>query len=405
MVLSPSSRWRTRRLSVVAGLVVGLTLGAGCDENKATTDARPDDSAGDAGEAVVRNRRIERAMGSAVTAPPPAEPGSQPPPNGLFDPPDAEKIHKLGAPATLQLFDEGSAPRVSLRPEITAGTVAPLRIAVSQKGSVLAQAGRGLQQKGDLSLPAVIYDLKLSVVAEAQLAAGAEGKKPPPAGGDAGAPVAAGPLFLVAEVAHAQLDPKRAKSESADKELKKLAGSRLISRYQPDGSIQEERIELAKDASAGVAPILRAVVEVLGVYRAPAPDKAVGAGAYWMITDRPKLGGLDVIRYRVVKVTSVEGNAASLEVDIRAYAVASATNRVKGIDPAFDALQFESLGKGTTVLPAGALAPTGGTLSYAVVGVWGQGGQPAGQLTLEGTSNVVGTATATEEPDPEEFSP
>jgi hypothetical protein len=109
---------------------------------------------------------------------------------------------------------------------------------------------------------------------------------------------------------------------------------------------------------------LGGLVDALSSFMAPVPDKPVGAGAYWMVTDRVASSGLDVVRYRVLRVQSVEKAGASLTLDTRKYAAdARFALPVAGPDAKLVMDQFDAQGKGALSLVPTAWLPHDGELT------------------------------------------
>jgi hypothetical protein len=65
---------------------------------------------------------------------------------------------------------------------------------------------------------------------------------------------------------------------------------------------------------------LSAIEEGLSVLYAPAPDKPVGEGASWVVSDRRVSFGSDAVRYRHFQLKRVQGDTAGIQVALRQYA-------------------------------------------------------------------------------------
>jgi len=128
--------------------------------------------------------------------------------------------------------------------------------------------------------------------------------------------------------------------------------------------------------------------------RVPAPDKPVGVGAYWMVTDRSSILGVEVIRYRVFRVQEVDKAKVKLSLEIRQYA---AKPSVQAAGEKLEVSRFESQGKGEVALILGnLLAPESAYKErmLAVEMAGGQGGPgpmggPMKGLQAETTAEVI----------------
>ena len=93
------------------------------------------------------------------------------------------------------------------------------------------------------------------------------------------------------------------------------------------------------------------------------PQKPVGVGAYWMVTDRSTTAsGVDVVRYRVYHLDSVENGRAVLSIDIRQYAAKQEVETGRG-GQKLGLDRFDSQGKGKVEWSAAALLPLHGELN------------------------------------------
>jgi hypothetical protein len=140
-------------------------------------------------------------------------------------------------------------------------------------------------------------------------------------------------------------------------QIAKIKGTELHYQVGPDGMLSDLAYALPKDADPGIETVVRALSEVLVLAALPVPQKPVGAGAYWMVTDRASTAsGVDVVRYRVYHVDSVENGHAVLSVDIRQYAAKQEVDTGRtGQKLAID--RFDSQGKGKLEWSAAGLLP------------------------------------------------
>lgn len=302
--------------SKVALLVLSLAIPAGCgDENKkpiAAVDAGPADAGskplpgGKLGEAL---RDLASANASANS-----EPGGGPPQTGIFEAGAADKEIGPNAQPVLKVIDDGSEPRVSVQPaDASKEEKFPFVL-------VLALGGKSV-------LPPLVIDLTVGPEkSESKDKPEKPGDKPAPSASAAVAP-SSGPPRVVATIGDVSLAEggKGAPKELTDA-LSKMKGSSVSFVLTKTGPVDIKR-QLNKDAQKQpelgklLDLQLRAISEGLSSLYVATPDKPVGVGGYWMVTDRHQSMGVEVVRYRVFKVTKVEGKNASVSLDVRQYAV------------------------------------------------------------------------------------
>src|SRR5262249_19812448 len=100
----------------------------------------------------------------------------------------------------------------------------------------------------------------------------------------------------------------------------KLKGTELRYQVGADGTVDDIKITLAKDADPLLEGNVRALANALSVANAPLPQAPVGVGGYWIVTDRGLTYlGAEVVRYRVFKVEKIEKDRATLSVEVRQY--------------------------------------------------------------------------------------
>lgn len=301
---------RTFWLSLVAASV--LTIGC---EDKPTVAA--DAGTEDAGARPALGGKLGQAV-KAVESGSPAASGAAdgPPPKGIFAPgtvPISDKV-----PPKVELFSEGSDPKIALHAaDIDAEQKVPLLVVLVQ--------GR------QMMIPPTQLDLVVSRKGDkAEGAPGAAATASPSAAPSA--PPADGARF-VARIA----DAKLLETEGMPKELgelsKMLKGNAIEFSLTKGGPVDFSRVVSTKDkkdskeaeAAKDAANLpLRIIEEALNGLYVPAPDKPVGEGAYWMVSDRHPSLGVDVVRYRVFRINKIEGDQASISIEIRQYAASDA---------------------------------------------------------------------------------
>ena len=115
-----------------------------------------------------------------------------------------------------------------------------------------------------------------------------------------------------------------------------------------------QRLQVAGN-SAVLEPFVQGSAVALASFALPYPDVPVGVGAYWMVKSRELAEGAEVIAYRMVKLTALEGGVATLSVDTRRYLVTPQL-ALQGLPP-HRVRQFQSEGSATLSLPVGSAFP------------------------------------------------
>lgn len=298
---------RTLRRRVVAPALALSLFATGCSDDKKTKEIA-DAGATDAGKGPELGGKLGEALRevASANASASADAAGGPPPSGIFGSGEADKALAPNAPPKLEVFDDGAAPRVS---------IAPVTPTADEKLPFVLVLGLG----GKSVLPPLAIELIVGPEG-AKKDEKAKGDKPkdakPAAGGSS-----EGPARITATLGNVSLAQG---GGGAPKELldalAKLKGSSVSFVLTKTGPVDFQR-HLAKDAEKQLDLHLRAIAEALGGLYVPAPDKPVGKGAYWMVTDRTESLGVSVVRYRVFKVTEVQGDQLGISVDVKQYAV------------------------------------------------------------------------------------
>ncbi|AUX30456.1 MULTISPECIES: hypothetical protein [Sorangium] len=354
---------------------VALSGLAGCDGDKSKAQAAADAGALDAGPALpVVGGKLGAELAEAAKSgghesrPAPGGAKDGPPENGVFSPQAAAAVLPKDVPYTIEVIDAGSEPRAQLAAK------------VDPKSEQKVAMTLGLRMGGPQGLPNLELGLSLKADKPAD--------KP-----KEGAPAA--PTKVTAKITSATLasmsiggPPK----ELADA-LAKLKGSALRYDLSPANVVSNQKPELAKDADPGLQPLLAALGEAITLLTPPLPDKPVGAGAYWMVTDRAVVSGaqLPVLRYRVFKIEKVEGDVVSFSVDTRQYAE-GADLKLPGPngDVTLTIDRLDSAGKGTLTWSPSSYAPGTADASQRLQALLvppgasgpGAGGQQAAQRSV-----------------------
>jgi hypothetical protein len=379
------------RLSLV---LVALVLAiAGCDDDGKSSSA--DAGVADAGnDPALMDPNIADALKSAgplSSGRPGPNTGDGPPPEGIFGPGGADKAHALGAPVKIALLEKGSEPRIKLRPPL----------ALKGKQTMQLQVVKRFQQQ---LLPSVDYTLEVQV-------SGGDEPKGPTEGATEPAPAPPGKPSIKFTVSKAKASQRQMGQlpPDVDEKLGGLKGTIIRANLEPDGSISNEIIEVGKDFNKGLGEIVNALQEMLTLLFSPYPEEPVGKGAFWLATDRARVGGMDVVRYRHSTVEEVEGNEFAVSVNVRLYsAVAQQLPAAIGPQPGLSMIGFESFGKGVFTRKADQLLPTSGQLKVPIHLTLSDGspppppqpGQPPQQRAMElAIESMAAIITPDQKPD------
>lgn len=350
VVAASTARRRWWSLLAFAPVACAAVLATGCegDEKKAPVDA----GAADANTGPVLDPALEKAMAGAASAKPAtsAAPsggnGNGPPETGIFAAGKADALQAVDAPSKIELIDAGSGDKVTLAPKLDG----------SEQKQSLTIAVRSGQRS---AMPTIEFSLSI--------------KADKPQEGAATVP-------MVAKVIDAS--PPKSQAGQMPKQMLdavgKLKGSVVRWQVAPaTGAASGWRFELAKDADKGLDLVIATLADAIAAVQVPVPDKPVGVGAYWMVADRAKPTGLEVLRYRVFRLQKVEGGVASLAIEVRQYATADTLAIGGPQNQQIHMEAFESQGKGTVDLAVGASYPRVADLGYRsaarVKGAQGQG--------------------------------
>ena len=247
----------------------------------------------------------------------------------------ADKAQAPGAPPKLELIGEGNAPRFQLTP------------APSDEQKATASVIVRLQNN---AIP-VDYALALKV------------DKPKDEKKDDKKADAPRSWRVAGKIAAVGLSPQLPR-ELSDK-LGKLKGTEMRYTLGPSAGVSDLGYTLAKEADAGLGEaVVKGLVDSISVSMPLLPSKPLGAGAYWMVTDRASTFGAEVVRYRVYHVEKVDKDGASLSVEVRQYAVKEDTD-IGG--QKMTLLQFQGPGKGKLDWISAALLTPRGEVSQRTV--------------------------------------
>jgi len=318
---------------------------AGCTEEEKKTQSSDADAGLEQGpQKPVLGGKLAAAVKAAESAqggPSGKGGGDGPPESGVFGPGLADRAQPAGAPARLEVLDDGKEPRVLLAPAPGDEQKETVSVTLRMQGSALP----------------VDYALVLKVDKPKDEKKG-EGPR----------------TWRVAGKIQSVAPSPQLPRELSDK-LAKLKGTEIRYTLGANGTLSDLGYALGKDAPTGIGEeLLRGLVNAIGTSMPSLPDKPVGMGAYWMVTDRASTFGVDVVRYRVFKVEKIDKDRATLSIDVRAYA----TKDDADLGQKLTLQRFESTGKGKVEWTAAGLLPSRGETSQRT-GINGtvSGGQPA----------------------------
>jgi hypothetical protein len=279
-------------------MLAAFLLGA-CEEEKKPEVA--DAGAEDAGAKELGGRLGQAVRAAASSDAGTAAPSDQPPASGVFGPGEADRALAADAPPKIEVFQDGADPKIQLAAH------AP---SAEEKLKLVLLFSSGGQ-------PFPPLDLSLVVAPEG---AKKDDKDQPTTEPKKDEPAPTGPPRIVVRIAEAKLAGQggKAPKEVADL-IGKLKDSKISFTLEKSGPKNFAR-ELTKDADKNLDIPLRALEDTLASVYVPAPDKPVGEGAYWMVTDRRASLGVNVVRYRVFKIAKINGDTAIMTVDLKQYA-------------------------------------------------------------------------------------
>jgi hypothetical protein len=330
-----ASAWAPRA-AVVACLALAA---AGCEDKPHASATSAASAAPSANAPLDLDPRLGAAVAAAASGAAPAgkpsgKAGDGPPESGVFGPGEADKLVARGAPLKVEVISDGAEPRVTVAPSIEPG-------GKDQKAKIAVSVRQGTGGR-DMAMPTVEFTLALSA--------------DKPKEGE-GTDVTA----KVTKVAPAASQPG-ALPQGAAEALGKLKGSVVRFSLDKNGAPGGFATERAKGADKELDVVLRPLADALGLLLVPGPGKPVGVGATWMASDRASMLGLEVLRYRAIKVEKIDGDAVALSIDVRQYAADPKGLDNMGLPPGVNASldAFMSQGKGDARYAGKTLLPASG---------------------------------------------
>lgn len=330
-----------------AVLLMAVALAA-CNEEKRSSSSADAGVADASTNGPVLGGKLGQAVAAAASAAPVQKsdkPDGGPPETGIFTPAAADAVHAPNAPPKIQLFAEGSDPKLPL-----AYTFAP---GAERKATVLLQIRAAQAAITPMTVSLVFKSEKPKDEKKADKDKAKEQDKP------------AEPSGLPVTVKFAEVKPLRGGDIGGD--LENLKDVIIRYRLTTAGVPTDLAIEYPKKSTEAIELVTGSLLDAILGMTVPLPDKPVGMGAYWMVADRGRSSGVDVIRYRVAKVIKVEDKTATLSLDVRQYAANSnfaLPGMPKEIQVSLD--KYESQGKGEVSLGPDAFLPGKGQINVVM---------------------------------------
>lgn len=340
----------TRTISTALLLSLASLLGStlvACEKKEPPKEAEPASAKKDGGledeQMAGADPDLAKAMQAANSQQKQPNSAGGPPLNGIFGPGEADKAAAKGAPATFALANDGAEPRVQLGPALKAGL---------KRSGTVDIATQSDPQQGAIPIQ---FGVTLEV------------NKPKPEKAEGDAPAAAvTSSTVVVKVTSAKINAPGVPADLSNA-VSKLKGSRIDYTVGADGVASGMHIEIAKGVDAGFRDPVQALADLLASVTLPVPNKPVGVGAFWMVTTRDVVMGLDVVSYRLVKVEKVEGTSVSLSLNTKRYA-ASPAFELDGLPPEAPKTmgEFRSAAEGKLTLSAGEVLPKSGEVQSLI---------------------------------------
>lgn len=267
------------------------------------------------GPSVDLGGKLGQALASAEeqkpTAPKGGGNGDQPPENGIFTVAAADKALPKNAPAKIDLATDGSDPKQVL-------TVKP---DAASKIVVTVQRAQGGRPQPPMTIS---FDVRTEKKKDAKDSSPSDG------------------YSVVAKVVDAAAPD--AGSKELQTELGKLKGAEVHYTLLPDGHASTPQVSVPKEAAQGLGDIVLSGVDVMAALTPVLPQKPVGVGAQWLVSDRASTFGLDLLRYRLFKIEKIEKDVVTFSLDVRAYIAGDTIDAGRGQKVPLAA--FDGQGKG-----------------------------------------------------------
>jgi len=176
----------------------------------------------------------------------------------------------------------------------------------------------------------------------------------------------AGSVKMSAKITGATI-PVAGAGKEAESVIGKMKGSRIDYVVSADGIGSGYKVEAGKAVAPDLVIWLETLRDTLALVTLPVPQKPLGAGAYWMVTTREGVLGLDLVSYRMVKIEAINEGVATFSVNAKRYA-ASATLDLAGLPEGIpkEMSEFQSASESKLELKPGSGFPQGGDVNSAL---------------------------------------
>ena len=339
-------------------LAVGLSTGAallcvisatGCEEKKKQTTA----DVPKAEEQALIDPNLGRALAAtsaSAAAAKPAGDSDAPPELGIFTAEQADAIHKKEAALHVDVGVQGSEPYIDL-----AATVPALPKTTTFMVATMLGPRVGLPS----------LDFVVSWKPEAGAANKAQG-------------VGLTDLVVQGSVTKSGLSAQQPGQlpENVAKAVGELKASQLTWTMLAQVGAQVTELKPSKNAKPELVHPLYAVAEAITQVSLPSPGKPVGVGGTWLARSRDTFGGLDVISYRMIRITNIDTETVTYAVNTRQYSVGNQVEK-PGIEPGTKLMQFESSSEGEFTIQRGHRFARRGSLTHVLVMVLGSSEEQA----------------------------
>ncbi len=339
------------RLMFVCSALLPLTLAC---KSEPKQEAKPDASASAAPKDAM-DPALAKALADAKQGTQQNAKTDGPPPRGVFQPGQADKEAKAGAAPKVTVGSTGSEPRVRLTPSFgTSEAPAKARVIVALQSA---------PNQGPLP---VQFDVDFT-----------------PKKGEGDAPTTVTGKVVAAGVP-AELGAVPPNLVST---LSKLKGSTVEFQTFADGGATAFKSTAPKEVPNELSDIVRALSDAIAATVLPYPAEPIGVGGYWMAASRDGVMGVDMVTYRVIKVEAVQGDVATLSVNVKRYA-ASNEFAMDGVQGKFTLDELASGGEGKFAYHVGHSVPEAGDMKLLFAASLIPAGQPDQRGTLQLGSQV-----------------
>jgi len=342
-----------------------VLLPLGCGSSDQATPAPSASAVVDQGADPLLDGKLADALKSVNKpgmAPPAAS--NQPPPHGVFEPGMADKAFAPNAAPTITVLDDGKDPKLQLLANLPEVEKLTMTIVVASQGNPPIPLVFDMLI-GDADKVAAAGKPKAAAPTAPKEASSADAAAAPPPAANANHAMAA----LVQNVSVAGIGKEELPKKILD-QFESLKGVTLSFTATPAGLTNFSHVmpKGSEEAKGGFDMHIDGLEEALSAMYTPGPDRPVGEGAYWMLTDRRTSFGSDVIRYRVFTVKQVDGDHALVSIQVSQYAASDARPTIVAVQgsDAVSMAAYQAQGQGGLELVPGSRWGKQGGIKLAV---------------------------------------